>query len=797
MSSVSSVSSNSYSSSIYGNRNVLTGLATGMDTESMIENSISGYKAKLTELEQSKVKTEWKQDAYRAITDELIDFNQNYTSYTSKTNLYSESFFDKSVTTALGDNASKVTASGRSSASVAINSVTTLAKGASYTVSAAELGMAATSGKLMNWSDDGITTADQLNGATINVTLDGVTKKITLGSLYTKSPGMITVGDQNFRTSQLQSSNPEVQSALQNQLSNALKTALTDEINSQLEKNFGTYLKTDAATGKSERVARVSVEYKTGELAFSVQSGSTMSAISQNEALGLTGGVTNYTDIKRSIGDVLGSKWDWGEYDDKEESLVINGVEVGKFRSGDSIEKVLSAISSSDAGVTATYSAMTGEFSFSALDTGSFTKVEFGDGLAKSLFCPDAISPDSDLREVFGNIFGGPLTEDDDPGFTWVMGSSSASYNVHYTENMTVQDLMDELNEKAGWKISYDALSGQFDFGDATIYLQNGTYPAPKLSDFLVGRGGTYQAGTDAELSVNINGRNINLTRSTNAVELEGLTVTLKGTFNEDSVPAEGVGQAASSAVTFSTVADSTELIDTIRTMVNDFNNALKSIHDAISTQPLEKSTSKHTKYEPLTDEDKADMSDSAVEAYEEKAKTGLLFNDSDLNTLYSRLTGIISGGALAQELREIGIEANYSTTTKLYSLSIDEDQLRSALEANTDKVASVFTRIADSENGQAGGLMSQLKTQLDTYTSTSFTDPGILVKKAGTTKSATSLLKNDMLDELTAWDNKIETWQDRINTKIDYYTRMFTTLEKMTAQMNNQSSMFAGLMGY
>ena len=315
--------------------------------------------------------------------------------------------------------------------------------------------------------------------------------------------------------------------------------------------------------------------------------------------------------------------------------------------------------------------------------------------------------------------------------------------------------------------------------------------------DFLVGRGGTYQAGTDAELSVNINGRNINLTRSTNAVELEGLTVTLKGTFNEDSVPAEGVGQAASSAVTFSTVADSTELIDTIRTMVNDFNNALKSIHDAISTQPLEKSTSKHTKYEPLTDEDKADMSDSAVEAYEEKAKTGLLFNDSDLNTLYSRLTGIISGGALAQELREIGIEANYSTTTKLYSLSIDEDQLRSALEANTDKVASVFTRIADSDNGQAGGLMSQLKTQLDTYTSTSFTDPGILVKKAGTTKSATSLLKNDMLDELTAWDNKIETWQDRINTKIDYYTRMFTTLEKMTAQMNNQSSMFAGLMGY
>ena len=43
MASISSLSKSSSSSSIYGNRNVISGLASGMDTEAMIQNSIIGY----------------------------------------------------------------------------------------------------------------------------------------------------------------------------------------------------------------------------------------------------------------------------------------------------------------------------------------------------------------------------------------------------------------------------------------------------------------------------------------------------------------------------------------------------------------------------------------------------------------------------------------------------------------------------------------------------------------------------------------------------------------------------------
>ena len=91
-------SSSSSTSSLYGNRNVLSGLASGMDTEAMIENSVSGYQAKITELQQKQTKIQWKQDSVRSMLDQAVSINSKYTSYTSATNLMSASFFTNSKT---------------------------------------------------------------------------------------------------------------------------------------------------------------------------------------------------------------------------------------------------------------------------------------------------------------------------------------------------------------------------------------------------------------------------------------------------------------------------------------------------------------------------------------------------------------------------------------------------------------------------------------------------------------------------------------------------------------------------
>ena len=121
MASVSGVTS-SNSNSIYGNRNVLSGLATGMDTESMIQNAVSGYKTKISSLQQKQTRVTWKQEAMRSVSTPMIKFAQKYTSYSSSTNLLSSSFFSKAVTTTTnGANASKVSATGKTSSDVPVS----------------------------------------------------------------------------------------------------------------------------------------------------------------------------------------------------------------------------------------------------------------------------------------------------------------------------------------------------------------------------------------------------------------------------------------------------------------------------------------------------------------------------------------------------------------------------------------------------------------------------------------------------------------------------------------------------
>ena len=134
MASITSLSNSA--SSIYGSRNVLSGLASGMDTESMIENAVSGIKLKIQNLVKKRTKVEWKQEGYRSIIDKAVSLNQKYTSYSSKTNLLSSSFFSNAVNTvAKGTYADKITATGKSSSDIKINAVKQMAKAATYTVS--------------------------------------------------------------------------------------------------------------------------------------------------------------------------------------------------------------------------------------------------------------------------------------------------------------------------------------------------------------------------------------------------------------------------------------------------------------------------------------------------------------------------------------------------------------------------------------------------------------------------------------------------------------------------------------
>lgn len=239
-----------------------------------------------------------------------------------------------------------------------------------------------------------------------------------------------------------------------------------------------------------------------------------------------------------------------------------------------------------------------------------------------------------------------------------------------------------------------------------------------------------------------------------------------------------------SSAVTFETKADSDTIVNAVKKMIEDYNAMASEIKKAYSTLPQQNSKGKA--YEPLTDEDKADMSESAIKSYEEKAKTGLLFGDRDLSNLYSQLTSALG----VSGLESIGISQAYSEG--MTTLTLDEKKFREALDTDVNKVAEVFT----GEGTSNKGLMESMKTTLDTYGRTTGAVKGILLQKAGSVLSPVTLYDNELYTKMKDLEEDISKWEDKISDRIDYYTQRFTALEKLVAQMNEQSSMLMGMMG-
>ena len=299
------------------------------------------------------------------------------------------------------------------------------------------------------------------------------------------------------------------------------------------------------------------------------------------------------------------------------------------------------------------------------------------------------------------------------------------------------------------------------------------------------------------------------LTRSTNTFDVDGMSVTLSGTFNsawtgstpitsQDVANQVAAGTDAGyfdpngEAVSFTSATDADTIIDAVKQMVTDYNAIMEEVKKAYTDMPLRKTNG--DRYEPLTDEDRADMSEGAIKEYEEQAKTGILFMDSDISSLYNALRGAITpSGSDGSFLRSIGISTSYSDG--LTTLTLDEDAFRQALETNPDQVRDAFTK---SEEGGAStdGLMASIQKVTDRYAATTGATKGILIEKAGSRYSPTSALNNTMLSKIQDVDDEIERWQGKLSDQVDFYTHKFTQLEMLINQMNSQSSALAGLMG-
>lgn len=835
MASVSSVGSSS--SSIYGTRNVISGLASGIDTETLIENAVSGYQLKISNLQQKRTKVEWQQEAYRSIIAKMSAFTNKYTSYMSATNLMSTAFFDSAVkVSTAGAYADKISASGRTNSDVQILGVKQLAKAAIYTVS----GLTGGSGDLPSISGEQINLKEKqpLSNLSGSLTINyggGRSYTIDFGELdiYSSADELAKaidekLGEQTMTLSDgtmvdantrigvrvngesiefydkggagnnvyISSASGDIKKTLG--LTPSESTKSLDLSGVELVNEDGTvgdylsgkeltvtldgvtkkiilpdYRKADGHTWTNveyldELQKRLDDSFGAGKItvdrnsvsgrdAFSLklttQKGSTM-AVSGNaaEAIGLGSGASTYVDTSQTLGDILKDA-DWGKF-----TLTKAEGEVKK----------IDVEATEDTPAYSYYVDSKGHKVAKSYDDGQYYRVD-----DKGEF----------LYEFKVN--------------DQVVGS--------FSKNTALESVLTAINGNAdvGVTVNYSKTTNQFQF----VAKESGAAGRVEMGDGLASAlfgGGTEEKGQDAILSMSVNGQILeDITRSSNTFNVDGLSVNLKGTFNyaetdvtDESgkvITAAGTLVEDPEAVTFTSTSDADKVVDAIRSMVEDYNAMVTEIKNAYSTLPAQKSSGAY--YEPLTDKDMEGMSESAIAAYEEKAKQGLLFGDSDLSALYSRLLNAVSmTGSDGAALKAAGITTAYSNG--LTTLTLDETTLRATLETDPDKVRDIFTKSTES-GASTNGLMQALKTPLDLYGKTTG-GKGILVEKAGSPLASSTLYSNTIQTQLDALDQQIQKWQDKMSDQIDRYTAKFSALEQLVSEMNSQSSYFAGLMsGY
>ena len=835
MASVSSVGSSS--SSIYGTRNVISGLASGIDTETLIENAVSGYQLKISNLQQKRTKVEWQQEAYSSIIAKMSAFTDKYTSYMSATNLMSTAFFDSAVkVSTAGAYADKISASGRTNSDVQILGVKQLAKSAIYTVS----GLTGGSGDLPSISGEQINLKEKqpLSNLSGSLTINyggGRSYTVDFGELdiYSSADELAKAIDEKLGEQTMTLSDGTMVDA---------NTRIGVRVNGESIEFYdkggaGNNVYISSASGDSKKTLRRTPAESTKSLDLAGvelvnEDGTVGDYLSGKELTVTLDGVTKKI-ILPDYRKADGHTWTNVEYLDELQKRLDDSFGAGKItvdRNSVSGRDAFSLKLTTQKGSTMAVSGNAAEAI--GLGSGASTYVDTSQTLGDIL--KDADWGKFTLTKAEGEVkkIDVEATEDT-PAYSYYVDSKGHKvaksyddgqyYRVDdkgeflyefkvndqvvgsFSKNTALESVLTAINGNAdvGVTVNYSKTTNQFQF----VAKESGAAGRVEMGDGLASAlfgGGTEEKGQDAILSMSVNGQILeDITRSSNTFNVDGLSVNLKGTFNyaetdvtDESgkvITAAGTLVEDPEAVTFTSTSDADKVVDAIRSMVEDYNAMVTEIKNAYSTLPAQKSSGAY--YEPLTDKDMEGMSESAIAAYEEKAKQGLLFGDSDLSALYSRLLNAVSmTGSDGAALKAAGITTAYSNG--LTTLTLDETTLRATLETDPDKVRDIFTKSTES-GASTNGLMQALKTPLDLYGKTTG-GKGILVEKAGSPLASSTLYSNTIQTQLDALDQQIQKWQDKMSDQIDRYTAKFSALEQLVSEMNSQSSYFAGLMsGY
>ena len=273
--------------------------------------------------------------------------------------------------------------------------------------------------------------------------------------------------------------------------------------------------------------------------------------------------------------------------------------------------------------------------------------------------------------------------------------------------------------------------------------------------------------GQDAEIELN----NATFTSATNNFTINGMTITAL--------------TESSDTITLTTANDYDGIYDTIKKFIKGYNeliNEMDKLYNADSSKG----------YEPLTSDEKKEMSDSEIEDWEKKIKDSLLRRDSTLSDVSSAMEEVMGAGytigGKTYYLSSFGINTlGYFTAAdnEKHAYHIDGDKDDSSTSGNTDILKTMITN----EPKTVIDFFQQLNNSL--YTK--------LTEKMGA-NSMRSIYKayNDkqMKQEYDDYTSDIAEQEEKLKALQDKWYEKFSAMETALAKLSSKTSAIAGLLG-
>lgn len=275
--------------------------------------------------------------------------------------------------------------------------------------------------------------------------------------------------------------------------------------------------------------------------------------------------------------------------------------------------------------------------------------------------------------------------------------------------------------------------------------------------------------GKDAKIVLN----GVTYEGGSNTFEINGLTITAL--------------QESDEKVILTTRQDTDGIYDVIKNFFNEYNALIKEMDMLYNADETDD-------YQPLTDEEKDEMSDSEIEKWETKIKDSILRNDSNLSTIATAMKQVMMNGVTVNGknmyLADFGIETlGYFTAADnekyVYHINGDEDDSAVSSEENTlkamiasdpDTVIEFFTTLTNNlymelnnQSRSMDGIRSFGKFYDDKRMQTEYNDYTTKIK--------------DLEEKLTAME---ERWYSK-------FSAMETALAKMQSNQSAVSSLLGG----